>query len=187
MKEQSPLSTLSLAILGLVSRQPMSGYDLRKLFATTPMGHFSTSPGAIYPALRRLQREGLVKGTVERKQTLRPRQVFALTKRGERAFARELRRPVTRDDIIWHLDEIMLRFAFGGYVVGREQTLVLLKQFVAQAEGYVAWLREQLKLIPDERPSYGRMALGHGLEMYQANARWARDVIRQLEEESDAG
>jgi DNA-binding PadR family transcriptional regulator len=187
MKEQSPLSTLSLAILGLVCRQPMSGYDLRKLFATTPLGHFSTSPGAIYPALRRLQREGLVKGTVERKQTLRPRQVFALTKRGAEALAQELRRPVTRDDVIWHLDKIMLRFAFGGYVVGREQTLVLLKQFIAQTEEYLAWLREQVKLIPDQRPSYGRMALGHGLEMYQANARWARDVIRQLEEESDAG
>jgi DNA-binding PadR family transcriptional regulator len=187
MKEQSPLSTLSLAILGLVCRQPMSGYDLRKLFATTPMWHFSASPGAIYPALKRLEQDGLLKGTVERKRTLRPRQVFALTKRGAEALARELRRPVTRDDVIWRMDQVMLRFAFVGYVLGREATLALLKQFIAQTEEYLAWLREQLKLMPDERPSYGRMALGHGLEMYQANARWARDVIRQLEEESDAG
>ena len=39
----------------------MSGYDLRKIFTTTAMGSFSDSPGAIYPALARLEANGLVR------------------------------------------------------------------------------------------------------------------------------
>jgi len=187
MQERSDLPTLSLAILGLVSQEPMSGYDLRKLFATTPMWHFSASPGAIYPALKRLEQARLLKGTIQRKRTLRPRQVFAITKKGREALTGALSKPVTREDIIWHLDRILLRFAFSGYVLGPEATVALLKQFVVLTEEYLVWLREQVKLIPGQGPPYGRMALGHGLEMYQANARWARDVIRQLEEETGAG
>ena len=57
-------SLLGFALLGLIHQQPMSGYDLRKIFASTAMGSFSDSPGAIYPA-RRLEARGLVRGTVE--------------------------------------------------------------------------------------------------------------------------
>ena len=48
------LSYLELAILGLARQKARSGYELRRVFATTPMGHFSDSPGAIYAAVRRL-------------------------------------------------------------------------------------------------------------------------------------
>ena len=40
------LSLLEFALLGLVhDHQPCCGYDLRKVFAETPMGSFSDSPG----------------------------------------------------------------------------------------------------------------------------------------------
>ena len=56
MTQTTDISTLSLAILGLIAQEWQSGYDIRKAFATTPMGHFSSSPGAIYPALKRLEK-----------------------------------------------------------------------------------------------------------------------------------
>ena len=57
-------SLLGFALLGLLEERPRSGYDLRKVFAQTAMGTFSDSPGAIYPALGRLEKRGLVRGTV---------------------------------------------------------------------------------------------------------------------------
>ena len=87
MKKEPTGSTLSLAILGLIAQAPCSGYDVRKVFATTPMGHFSASPGAIYPALKRLEKEGLIGGTVDRAQTLRPGRSTRSLRRGGRACA----------------------------------------------------------------------------------------------------
>ena len=69
-------SPLELAILGLLWQQPRSGYDLLKLFTETAMGGYSSSPGAIYPALKRLARHGSITGEVQNRDSLRPRQVY---------------------------------------------------------------------------------------------------------------
>ncbi len=67
------LTPLGYALLGLVRLRPRSGYDLRRVFESTPMAYFSSSPGAIYPALGRLERGGLIAGKVDGRQPLRPR------------------------------------------------------------------------------------------------------------------
>ena len=71
MKQETGLSTLSLAILGLIHQQPQTGYDIRKLFATTPLGHISNSPGAIYPALKRIEDAGWIRGRTRQGKTHR--------------------------------------------------------------------------------------------------------------------
>ena len=48
---------LDYALLALIAQEPRSGYDLRKIYALTPLAHFSDSPGAVYPSLRRLERK----------------------------------------------------------------------------------------------------------------------------------
>lgn len=67
----SHISLLGYALLGLLHQRPSSGYALRRTFATMPMGTFSDSPGAIYPALRRLEQQGLVRGRLESSAGLR--------------------------------------------------------------------------------------------------------------------
>ena len=54
-------SILGYALLGLIYQQPLSGYDVKKIFASTPMAGFSDSPGAIYPALRKVEQLGFVR------------------------------------------------------------------------------------------------------------------------------
>ena len=81
-------STLAFALLGLIWQEPRSGYDLRKFFSSTPMISFSDSPGAIYPALHRLELRGLVRGHVEERSGLRRRRIFQLTARGRAEFKR---------------------------------------------------------------------------------------------------
>ncbi|NIP16888.1 MAG: hypothetical protein GWM87_01035, partial [Xanthomonadales bacterium] len=46
MKKQRPLTVLEFALMGLVHQEPRSGYELKKIFETTPMAHCSSSPGA---------------------------------------------------------------------------------------------------------------------------------------------
>jgi len=141
MKQKTDISTLSLALMGLIAQQPQSGYDIRKTFATTPMGHFSDSPGAIYPALKRLERAGWIRGRVDDAQSLRPRKVYEMTKEGRDVLKRHLARPVTRDDVIWRMEDLMLRFALMDGIAGRAATLRFLGSFADELEAYVAYLR----------------------------------------------
>jgi DNA-binding PadR family transcriptional regulator len=179
-QELRTLSTLVLAILGLVSQRPMSGYDLRKLFSTTAMGHFSDSPGAIYPALKRCERDGWVKGTLQNVKSLRPRQVFSLTRRGRTVLEAHLSRPVTREDIIRRPGELILRFAFSGEILGVRRTRKFVREYLSEIEGYLGELREQARENRDRFTTCSRLALEHGVEGYEMEARWARRALKEL-------
>ena len=122
-------SLLGFALLGLIQQKPASGYDLRKIFASTAMGTFSDSPGAIYPALQRLEERGLIRSVVEDGSGLRRRRLFHLALQGEAELKTWLRKPVTRDEVVRRNHELLLRFAFTDRVLGQHRR----RQFVAGA------------------------------------------------------
>jgi DNA-binding PadR family transcriptional regulator len=82
----SRIPLLGRALLGLLIDAPLSGYDIRRLFTQTPLATFSDSPGAIYPALKRLEAAGFVRGRVERSAGLRQRRLFRVTPAGKAAL-----------------------------------------------------------------------------------------------------
>lgn len=180
MKVAAPLSTLRLAILGLLAREPLSGYDLRRIFATTPLGHFSSSPGAVYPALERLAEEGLVRGAVADPAAARPRIVYSLTADGEAALEAQLSLAVTPEDVIWAFDHVILRFAF----MDDLDPAVVLRFLGAVRDGAEAYarqlegVREGMLSLPSPVP---RLALEHGIRSYRSHADWARAAISELE------
>jgi len=184
MTKQNIDSDLSLAILGLLAGRPMSGYDLRKVFRTTAMTAFSASPGAIYPALRRLEQDGLIEGTVEGRNTLRPRRVFCLAQRGKTALVGSLQRPVTRDDVVHGMDGLLLRFSFMSGLVGAGQIAAFLRALAEETDGYLKVLEGELRESGPGLPFSGRAALAQGVESYRTTARWAR---RTLDEWTEKG
>ena len=185
MGTHQSLSTLSLAILGLVSQQPRSGYDLRKVFSSTPMGHFSASPGAIYPALKRVEECGWVRTQVKNAKTLRPKQVYTLTKDGRKVLRQHISQAVTEEDVIWRLDELLLRFAFMSELVDRKHALRFLHEFSGGVTRHLLTLRQHLGAFGGQMPATGRLALENGIEKYQMHARWAKKAARQLESETE--
>jgi len=181
MEQKTDISTLSLAIMGLIAQQPQTGYDIRKTFATTPMGHFSSSPGAVYPALKRLEKDGWIRGKVDDATALRPRKVYAMTRQGREVLKRHLRQAVTRDDVIWRLDDLLLRFALMDGIVGRAATLRFLRNLADELEAYVAHLRRYLEEARAHMPVTGRLAMENGIEGYAMHAAWARRALAELE------
>ena len=186
MTRESIPTTLTLAILGLVSQEPLSGYDVRKIFATTPMGHFSTSPGAIYPALRRMEKNGWIKGSVEKRHSLRLRQPYTIAREGRRILEQRLLEPISHDDVVWRLEDLMLRFAFMGGVFGREHSLRFLRELASRIDGYVPYLKKHLEIQRKQKRMTGAYALERGLAVYRETAQWARRVIGELEREEGA-
>lgn len=70
-------------ILSFVSEVPMYGYQLVKEMEVRSSGYFHLKEGTLYPALHRLERDGLVKGTWEDSPTRQSRGYYRITVQGE--------------------------------------------------------------------------------------------------------
>ena len=172
------VSLLGYALLGLLHQRPSSGYALRRTFATTPMGTFSDSPGAIYPALGRLERQGLVRGRVESSAGLRQKQTFRLTAQGLAALKEWLERPLRRADVVRGMDDVMLRLAFMDEVMGPAASIRLLQSLARELAAYLPTLHAYLSEHRREMPLSGRLALESGIRAYEEQSRWVGDALK---------
>ena len=173
------LSLLEYALLGIVhQRQPCSGYDVRKIVATTPMGTFSDSPGAIYPALQRLETGGLLQGRVEETRAVRRRKLYRLSVKGAAALESWLRRPVERADVVRGIPELSLRFAFMEAVLGSDGCVTFLQSYVRELASYVPTLRDHARAQEASMPRSGRLALIGGIMGYETQLAWGRRALR---------
>ena len=71
-------------------------------------------------------------GQAGRGKTHRQRMLHEITPQGLKALRQHLSRPVTRDDVIWHMDDLMMRFAFMDGVFGREEIVQFLQDWASQ-------------------------------------------------------
>lgn len=101
-------SKTQYAVLGALTIEPASGYEIRRFLAET-VGHFwSESFGQIYPVLQRLRAEGLVAATEARTAGGREKSIHRITTEGVRALETWLRSPVvevrdTRNELLLKL------------------------------------------------------------------------------------
>lgn len=181
------IPSFGYALLGLLHQKPSSGYDLRKIFSSTSMKTYSDSPGAIYPALARLQKQGLIRGTIEEGAGLRRRQVFRLTSKGLMELKAWIVFPITREDLVRGQPEIMLRFAFSEQVIGVQAALDLLRSMKAALKPYVQGLREEAQALKSVAPLSGRLAFQAGLRGSESLLQWCRFAIATYEKKAKGG
>ena len=175
------LTTLSFALLGLLQQNPASGYDLRKFFISSPMKSFSDSPGAIYPALRRLEKKGLIRSQVQDRAGLRRRRLFRLTAAGQVELKRWASEDISKTEIVSDMKELMLRFGFMDQVLGQDASAQFLRKLIAELSNYVPSLRAYFEGMGEEIPLSGRLALESGIVHYESTLQWARKALATYE------
>src|SRR5215213_3766635 len=80
------MRTLGYAVLGLLSREELSGYDLKR-WMERPLGYFwSARHSQIYPELARLEGEGLVTHTLVEQSGKPDKKVYRITAGGLEAL-----------------------------------------------------------------------------------------------------
>jgi len=108
-KAASPRVDVKFPILGFLIESAMTGYDLKRLFRDT-VGHFyPASDGSLYPALRKLDHDGLVRMRVEHRGR-RARKVYSVTEAGRAWFLARLEEQTA--PVFVH-DEPMIKLYFG--------------------------------------------------------------------------
>jgi PadR family transcriptional regulator AphA len=85
--------SLRYALLALLRVGPLSGYDLQKQFSLS-VGHVWHAPDSqIYPELRKMETEGLIKGEDQTRGQRGTRRVYHVTDAGEKAYGEWMRSP----------------------------------------------------------------------------------------------
>lgn len=74
--------TIQYAILGLLNRQPLSGYDLKKIIADSTVLYWSGNNNQIYRTLVQLHEEGLVTYEVISQQDVPAKKVYSISSPG---------------------------------------------------------------------------------------------------------
>ena len=112
------LGKTAYVILGMLKLGRRTGYEIKALVDVSTRFFWAASYGQIYPELARLEKQGLVKGEVDRTNGRRPK-AYELTAAGERALHEWL----TSDDPL-HIElrhEGALKFFFSDALTPEEQ------------------------------------------------------------------
>lgn len=99
------------AMLGVLAAGPASGYDIKK-FCDKSIAHFwNENYGHIYPVLKQLEREGLIRGETEKNEGNPPRTVYRIAAEGREELKRWLMQPVEPAPA---RHELLLKLIFAG-------------------------------------------------------------------------
>lgn len=173
--------TTDIAVLGALSVEPMSGYELRRAIQDV-LGHFwSESFGQIYPALNRLRDQGLVDAQPGQRPSS---SMFTITAEGRARLAEMLREPI-RDRP--PRNGLMLRLFFGRHL-GLEQCLALLDETEASTRAQLEHLIEtqtevEREALPDA--PYFLTTIDLGIRTCAATLEWV-DAARERLRDADA-
>jgi PadR family transcriptional regulator, regulatory protein AphA len=181
-KKKRESGTTAHALLGALSIAPMSGYGIRMLIQQS-IGHFwNESYGQIYPALRRLAKEGLVEKRTERQKGRPDKHVYSLTERGRGELRRWLELPAAASV---PRNEMLLKLFFGrqsSLKVNQRHVREYRKRHEAAGKLYLA----MMKSIPREHAGhpdlpYWLMTLRLGVHESKALVAWCDETLRELE------
>ena len=81
--------TLDMLILKTLDLQPMHGYGISLRIQQISRGVFEVNPGSLFPAFRRLERAGWIKGEWRATENNRRAKYYVLTERGRRKLKSE--------------------------------------------------------------------------------------------------
>ena len=171
---------LELAILGLLKERSMHGYQLKKRLAETLGSFWQVSYGSLYPALRRLQREGAVEMIFPKEDVGRRKNVYRITEQGEVLFKELL--DSTGQEAAGD-SGFSVRLAFFQYLKP-ETRIRLLERRRAYLEGRFSDLQRSLSAYRERIDGYTLSLMDHQLAATENDIRWLDELIRAEERQA---
>lgn len=175
-------TNLDYAILGLLEQGAKTGYAIRQVFEQTALGNYSSSPGSIYPALKKLEKAGFIKKCLPPGEKKRQ---FELTATGKDKLLEWLNAPFPEEDISKHLGEVLLKFAFMENLLPLDKRLQFLANLSERIEQSLDWLSTIHRDYSHTMSLHSKLALENGIEGQKAHLRWAKHAFKTLKESLD--
>ena len=181
------MTTLGYAILGLLSREDLSGYDLTQRMRRRVGYFWSAGHSQIYPELARLEEGGYVTHRVVEQQERPDKKVYEITAEGLGVLKEwVVQPPVSKPS----RDELVLK-AYSIWLADPEEAVRLFREEESRHEEQLAHYEELRARMEAEwggeieRPNSPRFAtyaaLGRGIIHERGSAEWCRWVADSIE------
>ncbi len=186
------LNSVGKVILGLLSREELSGYDIKLKVDGSTRFFWAASYGQIYPELKRLEEEGLVEGTDD-PHGARARRVYRITGAGRSALASWI---VDSGSTVELRHEGLLKLVFAEALESEEDRIAVLEEIATvhrrqarELEGIEA--EQRLEGTWDDlrhRPGSPEFMIRFGLDYHRWVVEWCeREIGSALESEETSG
>lgn len=172
------VTTLDALLIFLVAHKSQSGYDIRQLFQSTPLGVFSDSPGSIYPSLARLERRGLLTSAVE--PGGRRRRNYKRTAAGQKVLRAWLERPLEHDPRKRRNGEVELRFVLIAEDLGLTRAMRFLDEADAAFSAELAELETFMAGPGGKMSEASRATTELGMRLIRVHIDWCREMKKKL-------
>jgi DNA-binding PadR family transcriptional regulator len=174
------MSLAKLAILGGLMEKPMHGYELKQYFEHAPGVFWMINYGSIYPTLKKLESEGLVKGRAKVSNDTRGKIVYSITKSGREAFKNTLKERLKKDAFV--RDEFTLHLFFMDFL-DRKTIRQMIKSKLEGNARILDMVKEHEKIHKCELPRYRCEVLKRGKLHLETEISWLNDTLKDIEKE----
>ena len=178
--------SLKHALLGILSFEPMTGYELKQFFDSSVQHFWNAELSQIYPTLKALEESGFVDMRVEVQQNRPNRKIYAVTDEGRAEFQRWVRDAQPPADL---RDPFLIKIFFGTEVPV-EDTIILLRRQMEEQQKMLLFsetvLRDKItqgvKLWHSARHGmYWTLTLDLARAYRRAYIAWCEESMRVLE------
>jgi DNA-binding PadR family transcriptional regulator len=150
------LTLLEYMILGLIGSGPRTGYDIMSVLEGD-VHRLSASPGSIYPALKRMEKNKLIAGQIEVIHETRPRKTYSITPLGETILDRWVRSPLPVIGYREEFEVFMTRFLFTANRLTTEELIEWLETCDKAIEQYNVPRRNFLEMLRSTAPIHQQL------------------------------
>jgi DNA-binding PadR family transcriptional regulator len=164
-------------VLGLLSQQPMSGYDIKQYLECLGWLVGNPSFGAIYPALHTLLEDGMVTLEIVAYETKPPRKIYSITPAGKLALDEWIHRPLLSGA---SSRAFVMRLLLAEHL-SHEGLVAHLTQRRQRVEEHQAALKRTIAATDPPTDLGQRLAFDYGMTIASAQLAWLEDLIAALE------
>ena len=179
-----PLTDFEQVLLGVIASEPRSGYGLKKMFNSSPASVYQPSPGALYPALRRLEERGLLHAEKQVSRGRRALRLYQVTKAGLAVYLDWLRQPVVPETVGADLGQHLMRFSLMENYLERAEVITFLADLGDALDGFVRGMERFVVSRQGTLREHALLALEHGIVIHRASLEWVRSAMAALGETS---
>lgn len=160
-------------ILGLLTQQAMSGYDIKRLLKSLGWLVGNPSFGSLYPALHTLLKDGLASVEVVPRQDKPPRKIYSITEAGRQVLQEWVNQPVGSNTSV---KAFVMRLTLANNFP-HAGLIAHLEQRRTQVAAHHAALQQAAKTL-DEGPDLEQhLALDYGMAMATAELTWLDNTL----------
>jgi len=174
--------TIQFAILGLLSWQSLSGYDLKKIFADSAVLYWSGNNNQIYKALLQLHEQGLVTQEIQNQEYLPAKKTYTITEKGRTALKAWVRSTPELPEV--H-NAFLIQLSWADLLT-EEELSATLKRYEEEVQVQLLMQKEKARRMGPSsarspRETYlWEMTLKNIVSVYENELTWVRQVREGL-------